>query len=211
MHESDTAPSNTFQRFAAIVAKSLHVEASRITPDSHLEDLGAESLDLIEITMDTETEFGISMPEKSILQSAQEVFGPGVLEKDGVVTAEGKKLLRARMPEPEMDAQLLEGELTVKQLNRVFSKLSTWVRLIEGLQKLTPATCAQCGGELAAPVALRMKCKQCGAETDLPSGEDQNKAWVTEYYQKVYLPSGVAPAPGPADSNSQTEAVARQQ
>ena len=79
----------------------------KIAPDTHLTDLGAESLDLIEITMETETQFHIFLPDKSILETAVEVFGPGILEKDGYLTDEGKRLLLRRMP--EADAPGLRG------------------------------------------------------------------------------------------------------
>ena len=85
--------SEVFDKFAQIVAKSLRIDASQIAPDTHLTDLGAESLDLIEITMETETQFHIFLPDKSILETAVEVFGPGILEKDGYLTAEGKRFL----------------------------------------------------------------------------------------------------------------------
>src|ERR1022692_3773853 len=99
--------SEVFDKFAQIVAKSLRIDASQIAPDTHLTDLGAESLDLIEITMETETQFHIFLPDKSVLETAVEVFGPGILEKDGYLTEEGKRFLLRRMP--GADAQAFEG------------------------------------------------------------------------------------------------------
>ena len=86
MYNSDVANSETFGRFAKIVAMELHVDAAKVTLDSYLDDLGMESLDLMGIIIELERQFHICMPEKGILQTAQEVFGAGVLEKDGVVT-----------------------------------------------------------------------------------------------------------------------------
>ena len=87
-----------FDKFAQIVARSLRIDASQVTPEAHLNDLGAESLDLIEITMETESQFHIFLPDKSILETAVEVFGPDILETDGYLTEEGKRLLLCRMP-----------------------------------------------------------------------------------------------------------------
>ena len=122
--------SEVFDKFAQIVAKSLRIDASQIASDTHLTDLGAESLDLIEITMETETQFHIFLPDKSILETAVEVFGPGILEKDGYLTEDGKRLLLCRMP--EADAQAFEGEVAVKDLQHYFLKVDTWVRMIQG-------------------------------------------------------------------------------
>jgi acyl carrier protein len=73
--------SKIFDQFAQIVAHSLRIDATQVTRDVQLTDLGAESLDLIEISMETESQFHIFLPDKSILETAVEVFGSGILEK----------------------------------------------------------------------------------------------------------------------------------
>jgi len=176
--------SEIFDKFAQIVARSLRTDASQIAPDTHLTDLGAESLDLIEITMETETQFHIFLPDKSILETAVEVFGPGVLEKDGYLTEEGKRLLLRRMP--EADARAFEGKVAVKDLQHYFLRVSTWVRMIQDLAQYTPAECASCGGPMAASMGFRMKCAKCGQEITLRSGEELNREWVREYYDREY-------------------------
>jgi acyl carrier protein len=182
--------SEVFDKFAQIVAKSLRIDASLVAPEIHLTDLGAESLDLIEITMETETQFHIFLPDKSILDTAVEVFGPGILEKDGYLTAEGKRLLLCRMP--EADARAFEGEVAVRDLQHYFLKVDTWVRMIQGLAQHTPTECASCGGAMAASMGFRMKCAQCGQEITLRSGEELNREWVREYYDKEYRPQAEA-------------------
>jgi acyl carrier protein len=183
--------SEVFDKFAQIVAKSLRIDASQIAPDTHLTDLGAESLDLIEITMETETQFHIFLPDKSILETAVEVFGPGVLEKDGYLTPEGKRFLASRMP--PADAHSFEGDVGVKDLQAYFLKVSTWVRMIQDLARYTPAECGACGGPMVASMGFRMKCAQCGQEITLRSGEELNREWVREYYDKEYRPQAEAP------------------
>jgi acyl carrier protein len=176
--------SEVFDKFAHIVARSLRIDRSQVKMDSHLNDLGAESLDLIEITMETESQFHIFLPDKSILETAVEVFGPDVLEKDGYLTEEGKRLVLRRMP--EADAQAFQGEIAVKDLQHYFLKVETWVRMIQGLVEYTPCACAACGGAMTASMGFRMKCSQCGQEVTLQSGEEINRAWVREYYEKEY-------------------------
>jgi acyl carrier protein len=128
------------EKFAAVVAKSLHVPVEKVTEDVYLDQLGAESLDLIEITMDAEEACNVCIPEKSILQTAIEVFGPNVLEVNGVLTNEGKALLRSRMP----DAEILSatGEITIKDINREFMKVGNWVRMLAHLAEHTRGTYA---------------------------------------------------------------------
>jgi acyl carrier protein len=183
--------SEVLDQFAQIVARSLRIDASQVTPDVYLTDLGAESLDLIEITMETESQFHIFLPDKSILETAVEVFGPDILEKDGYLTEEGKHLLLGRMP--EADAQAFQEEVAVKDLQHYFLKIETWVRMIQNLVQYTPGECAACGGAMTASMGFRMKCTQCSQEVTLRSGEELNREWVREYYEKEYRPHAGAP------------------
>jgi acyl carrier protein len=172
-------------KFADIVAKSLHIDAATITPDAFLNDLGAESLDLIEITMETEESFNLWISEKSILQTATEVFGPNVLEKDGLLTDAGKALLTDRMP--DLDPAILEGDVAVADITKQFLRVDAWVHMIEGLLCQTPQSCAQCDTPLPHAVAFKMKCKQCGTETPLPSAEELNKQWAIDFRERYFL------------------------
>jgi hypothetical protein len=41
---------------------------------------------------------------------------------------------------------------------------------------------------MTASMGFRMKCVSCGQEITLRSGEELNREWVREYYEKEYLP-----------------------
>ncbi len=180
MEQLTRADSEVAEKFAQIVADSLRIEYSSVTLDANLEDLGAESLDLIEITMESETAFNVWIPEKSILETAIEVCGPGVLEQDGYLTHEGRCLMMRRLP--EVEASALPERLSVRDLRRYFLQVGTWVRMIAELKKHTPRECAACGGSLAPTPGLRMKCTACAADVALRSGEELNREWVLNYY-----------------------------
>jgi acyl carrier protein len=182
--------SEVFDKFAQIVAHSLRIDASQVMPDSYLTDLGAESLDLIEITMECESQFHIFLPDKSILDTAVEVFGSDVLEKDGMLTEEGKRLLLCRMP--DADAEAFRGDVAVKDLQHYFLRVDTWVRMVQGLAQYSPAECSACGGGMVPSMGFRMKCAKCGQEITLRSGEELNREWVHEYYEKEYQPEAGA-------------------
>ena len=48
----------------ALVADKLGVDEAEVTPDaSFTNDLGADSLDIVELVMEFETEFGVDIPE----------------------------------------------------------------------------------------------------------------------------------------------------
>lgn len=48
-----------------IIAKELEVEAKQLTPEAKfIEDLGADSLDIVELVMALEEEFGVDIPDE---------------------------------------------------------------------------------------------------------------------------------------------------
>ncbi len=56
-----------FEKITAILAEQLDVDENSITPDSLLvEDLGADSLDAIDIVMSVEDEFKIEVPDEIV-------------------------------------------------------------------------------------------------------------------------------------------------
>jgi acyl carrier protein len=50
-----------FNKLANYAAKQLELDVSEITPDSTFESLGIDSLDIVEMIMDLETELGIEL------------------------------------------------------------------------------------------------------------------------------------------------------
>ena len=56
--------SDTLEKVQAIVVEHLGVEADKVTSSaSFIEDLGADSLDTVELVMAFEEEFGIEIPD----------------------------------------------------------------------------------------------------------------------------------------------------
>jgi acyl carrier protein len=55
------------ERIATIISEQLGVEVASLTPDAHLlDDLGADSLDVVELVMALEEEFGIEVPDDDV-------------------------------------------------------------------------------------------------------------------------------------------------
>ena len=99
MPEPLLSKDDVLEKFSNIVANSLKVDPTEVTENTYLDDLGADSLDLLEITVDVEEQLHITLPEKDIFHTVRQVFGEGILEKEGLLTDEGKKFLLRRMPD----------------------------------------------------------------------------------------------------------------
>ena len=58
--------SDVAERVKKIVVEHLGVEADKVTEDaSFIDDLGADSLDIVELVMAFEEEFGVEIPEEA--------------------------------------------------------------------------------------------------------------------------------------------------
>ena len=50
-----------YEKLVSFAAKQLELDAAEITPDSSFESLGIDSLDIVEMIMDLETELGVEL------------------------------------------------------------------------------------------------------------------------------------------------------
>ena len=65
------------EKIQELVAEGLGVEAEKVVPEaSFKEDLGADSLDLFELVMSLEDEFGVSIPTEDLekIETVQDVM-----------------------------------------------------------------------------------------------------------------------------------------
>ena len=63
--EVGTSMATVDERVKKIIAEQLGVEEDEVTPEaSFVEDLGADSLDTVELVMALEEEFGIEIPDE---------------------------------------------------------------------------------------------------------------------------------------------------
>ena len=113
-------------------AAALGLEEDEIELDARLiEDLGAESLDFLDIVYRLERAFDIKIPRGGLETSAQEET-EGVYEVDGILTDAGLAALRQLMPEVP-DDEIKEGlrVTEVPELFRVASFYNIVAHLIE--------------------------------------------------------------------------------
>ncbi|GAA7276190.1 hypothetical protein ID0507_07030 [Helicobacter pylori] len=56
---------NLFEDIQAVIAEQLNVDAAQVTPEAEfVKDLGADSLDVVELIMALEEKFGIEIPDE---------------------------------------------------------------------------------------------------------------------------------------------------
>src|SRR5258705_2987422 len=85
------------------VADVLAIDKSSIAPDASLiDDLGAESLDFLDLVFRLETDFHVKIPRDGVRLMAQDGLADG-FEHAGVLTFEALERLRLLMPEVAQD------------------------------------------------------------------------------------------------------------
>jgi len=102
-----------YEKVKESVVEALGVDEEEVTPSAVLfDDLGAESLDLLDIVFRLEKEFGIKIPRGGIQAEALSAEGESLKEEDlvvdGVLTPLGIEKLKMVMPEVD-PARITEG------------------------------------------------------------------------------------------------------
>ena len=97
-----------FTKVSATLVEALNVDEEEIKPTSTLQgDLGAESIDFLDIVFRLEREFGIKIPRGELFPEAIFQGDPDFVQ-NGKVTAKGLAELRARMPFADLSAFRIE-------------------------------------------------------------------------------------------------------
>jgi acyl carrier protein len=88
---------------ARVLSEALSVDEEDITPEATLQgDLGAESIDMLDIVFRLEREFGIKVPRDELFPES--IFkGDPRFVRDGLVTDEGMAELRQRLPFADLE------------------------------------------------------------------------------------------------------------
>ncbi len=111
--------------------EALGLEEDEVERDQLIfDDLGAESLDLLEIVFLLERTFKIKIPRDGIKEASQKGIDPGDYEQDGVLTELALQQLRELMP--EVDPEQIKPGLTANEIPGLF-KVQTFVNIVRTL------------------------------------------------------------------------------
>src|SRR2546426_9310055 len=93
-----------YSKVSATLVEALNVDEEEISPTATLQgDLGAESIDFLDIVFRLEREFGIKIPRGELFPES--IFqGDPEFVQDGKITTKGLDELRKRMPFANLSA-----------------------------------------------------------------------------------------------------------
>jgi acyl carrier protein len=107
-----TASDDIYGKVTQVLVESLNVDEGDVTPTATLQgDLGAESIDFLDIVFRLEREFGIRIPRGELFPES--VFqGDPDFVRDGRVTEQGMRELRSQMPYADLSVFDQDRRLT---------------------------------------------------------------------------------------------------
>jgi len=120
-----------YEKVKEAIVEALGVDAEEVKPESVLfDDLGAESLDLLDIVFRLEKTFGIKIPRGGIQQDM--LAAEGIAEQDvivdGALTEMGAQKLRERMP--EVNPEKIKAGFRIDDIPTLFT-VQTFVTIVK--------------------------------------------------------------------------------
>ena len=109
-----------FEKVRQTFVDALGVEPDDVTLKARvIDDLGAESLDFLDIAYRLEQQFKIKIPRGDIKQRSQQGLGADEWEKDGLLTEKALAKIREVMPEAEPAA--IKPGMKAKDIPKLFT------------------------------------------------------------------------------------------
>ncbi|MHB8883161.1 MAG: acyl carrier protein [Thermodesulfovibrionales bacterium] len=161
------------------VAETLSSDAAAIQPDnSMIRDLGAESLDFLDINYRLEQAFGIKMARHFILEHIEEMFGEGTaIDENGQLTEKAVRFLQARYGDSFPG---FKQNMDMDEVPSLFTIRTMAGGVLDILDTL-PEKCTQCGNAAwKSDNGVKIICGSCGEQAVFTNGDDLIKQWLTK-------------------------------
>lgn len=175
-----------FEELKKAIVETLRVDENTIKPESSLiKDLGAESLDFLDINYRLEQTFGIKMARHFILEHIEEMFGEGsAIDEDGQLTEKAIMLLKMRYGNTYGD--LSEG-IDMDTVPTLITAGSMTEGVLDIMNTL-PEKCTNCGNAAwKTDDGIKVLCGSCGEPALFTNGDDLIKTWLTSVQEEKHI------------------------
>ena len=107
-----------YEKVQAVLVDALGVDEEEVTPNAVIrDDLGAESIDFLDIMFRLEKAFNIKIPKGELMP--ENVAQDPNLVKDGVVTPQGIAMLKEKMPHSDFSS--FEADPKLDNMSKLFT------------------------------------------------------------------------------------------
>lgn len=126
-----------YPKVAATIADALACDQDKVKPDASLiNDLGAESIDFLDIVFRLERGFKVKIPRGKIVEEARGPLSEEQFQNGGVVTEAGLARLREFLN--EVPADRFTTPLKAAEIPKLFT-VETFAKMVIRQQKAAPA------------------------------------------------------------------------
>ena len=126
-----------YPKIAGIIADALPCEMERVKLEASLiDDLGAQSIDFLDIVFRIERAFKVKIPRGKIIEEARGDLSAAEFDQRGVVSEEGQARLKAFLS--EVPPERFPAPLKVADIPRLFTT-ETFCKLVIRQQRATAA------------------------------------------------------------------------
>lgn len=171
-----------FNELKKAIVETLRVDEAAIKPESSLiNDLGAESLDFLDVNYRLEQAFGIKLARHFVLEHVEEMFGEGsAIDEDGRLTDKAIELLKVRYSGNVFN---LSAGMDMDEIPALVTAGTMSGGVMDVLDSL-PEKCPSCGNSAWKADGVRIKCGSCGADAAFKNGDDMIKEWLTKVQEE---------------------------
>jgi acyl carrier protein len=122
-----------FPKVAETMADALGRDVTELRRDASLiDDLGAESIDFLDIVFRLERNFKVKIPRGKLVEEARGHLSEAEFEKDGVITDAGVERLKSFLN--EVPSERFNASLKVADIPRLFT-IETFCKIVLRQQK----------------------------------------------------------------------------
>lgn len=119
---------SVYPKVRQIIADVLVIDEEEISlPSRLIADLGAESIDFLDLVFQIEKEFGIKIPRGQLEKNARGDLAEDEFEKGGVLTTEGMTALKNYLS--EVPVEYFKANMKVNEIPMLFT-VETFCKLI---------------------------------------------------------------------------------
>lgn len=109
-----------FKKVQEVLVDALGVDEEEVKPESVIrDDLGAESIDFLDIMFRLEKAFGIKIPKGEMMP--ENLQNDPNLVKDGVLTEQGLALIREKMPHAVAEFEAFKNDPKLDNMSKLFT------------------------------------------------------------------------------------------
>lgn len=121
--------SEIFAKVQEIIVDVLVIDPNQIQPNSRLiADLGAESIDFLDLVFQLEKEFSIKIPRGQLEKNARGTLTEAEFEQNGVLSEKGMQALKNYLS--EVPAEYFKPSMKAAEIPTLFT-VETFCKLVE--------------------------------------------------------------------------------